>query len=173
MSDPIRYAWGTSGLGAFIAAASDHGLVAFEFGDWHTAQLEALQRRCPGAILIEDAAGLAETIAKLAALVEHPERDPGLALDIRGSAFEKRVWDALRDVPAGQTASYGDIAVKLGTPRQAREVAEACAANTLAILIPCHRVVKRDGALSGYRWGAKRKRALLAREQNATAFQLV
>jgi AraC family transcriptional regulator, regulatory protein of adaptative response / methylated-DNA-[protein]-cysteine methyltransferase len=172
MSETIRYASGQSSLGPFVAACSDRGLVAFEFADSAAAPIEALRTRFPTAHIVEDDTAMAATIERLAAVVDHPDRDPGLVLDLRGSEYEMRVWNALREIPAGRTVTYGDIATKLGAPRDTREVAEACAANTLAILVPCHRVVKKDGALAGYRWGYKRKRALLAREQEAFAFQL-
>jgi AraC family transcriptional regulator of adaptative response/methylated-DNA-[protein]-cysteine methyltransferase len=173
MVEHVRYAMGRSSLGDLIAAASDRGLVAFEFADERTAALEALHTRLPDASLEEDGAGLSETMATLGEVVDHPERPWQLALDIRGSDYETRVWNALREVPAGQTVTYGDIAARLGTPRAAREVAEACAANSIAILIPCHRVVKKGGAIAGYRWGFKRKRELLAREQCAARNLLV
>jgi len=169
MAEHIRYAWGDSSLGSFLAAASDHGLVAFEFAERGTSAIEALRLRCPAATVDEDGAGLSGTLARLAAVVERPGDDPDLALDPRGSEQERRVWETLRQIPGGQTTTYGEIAARLGTPREAREVAAACAANALAILIPCHRVVKKGGALSGYRWGVRRKRALLAREQTAAA----
>jgi AraC family transcriptional regulator of adaptative response/methylated-DNA-[protein]-cysteine methyltransferase len=172
MPEIIRYAWGQSSLGRFMAACSDRGLVAFEFAVEHAAPIEALRSRCAGAEVVEDAAGLADTIERLAAVVADPRHDLGLALDMRGSEYEKRVWNALREIPPGQTASYGDIAARLGAPRDSREVAEACAANAIALLVPCHRVVKKDGSLSGYRWGFERKRALLAREGKAVALQL-
>ena len=110
---------------------------------------------------------MAETVARVSALIERPERTSDLALDLRGSDFELRVWAALKQIPPGMTASYGEIAARIGAPRETREVGEACAANTLAILIPCHRVVKKDGSIAGYRWGVRRKRALLARERQA------
>ena len=172
MIETIRYAWGNSSLGSFVAACSARGLVSFEFAEPISAPIDALGARFPEAQRVADAAGLAGIVERLAALVDHPARDPGITLDPRGSAHEQRVWNALRQIPAGQTAGYGDIAARLGTPREAREVAEACAANTIAILIPCHRVVKKDGSISGYRWGFARKRALIAREQKAVAFQL-
>ncbi|SDR53464.1 AraC family transcriptional regulator, regulatory protein of adaptative response / methylated-DNA-[protein]-cysteine methyltransferase [Rhizobiales bacterium GAS191] len=172
MSDPIRYAWGQSSLGDFVAAVSARGLVAFEFGDDRAALIDRLRLRFADTSLHQDDEALSETIGKLASVIDHPDRDHGLTLDARGTDYEKRVWNALREIPAGQTVSYGDIAAKLGAPREAREVAEACAANSIAILIPCHRVVKKDGSLSGYRWGFKRKRALLTREHKASAFQL-
>jgi AraC family transcriptional regulator, regulatory protein of adaptative response / methylated-DNA-[protein]-cysteine methyltransferase len=164
MSEHIRYGWGQSSLGEFVTAASPHGLVAFEFADERAPLIETLRLRLPTASLRQDDEALRETIGKLAALIDRPEHDPGLTLDMRGTDYEKRVWNVLREIPAGRTTSYGDIAAKLGAPREAREVAEACAANAIAILIPCHRVVKKDGSLSGYRWGFRRKRALLERE---------
>jgi AraC family transcriptional regulator of adaptative response/methylated-DNA-[protein]-cysteine methyltransferase len=169
MPEHIRYAWGHSSLGGFLAAISVRGLVAFEFGEPGTPLIDALRLRCPAAIANEDSAGLSDALAGLAALVERPGDDPGLTLDPRGSERERQVWQMLRQIPAGQTTCYGDIAARLGTPREAREVAAACAANAVAILIPCHRVVKKGGALSGYRWGVRRKRALLAREQIGAA----
>jgi AraC family transcriptional regulator of adaptative response/methylated-DNA-[protein]-cysteine methyltransferase len=168
MSEHLHYGWGQSSLGEFVVAASAHGLVAFEFADERAAWSEALRLRIPDASLRQDDEALSETIAKLASVIDHPEHDAGLALDMRGTDHEKRVWNILREIPAGRTASYGEIAAKLGVPREAREVAEACAANMIAILIPCHRVVKKDGSLSGYRWGYGRKRALLERERRNT-----
>ncbi len=167
MPEQIRYAWGHSSLGGFLAAVSAQGLVAFEFAERGAPAIDALRLRCPDAIVSEDGAGLAATIAALAAVVERPGDDLGLMLDPRGSARERLVWQTLRQIPTGQTTSYGEIAASLGTPREAREIAEACAANAIAVLIPCHRVVKKDGTLSGYRWGVRRKRALLARERTA------
>ncbi|SFT46158.1 methylated-DNA--[protein]-cysteine S-methyltransferase [Mesorhizobium sp. YR577] len=172
MHTTIRYAWGQSSLGDFIAARSERGLVMFEFSDRRAASLDALRERFADAAIVEDESGLGGTVAKLAGLIDHPEQDIDLPLDLHGSDYEQRVWEALRAIPAGKTTSYGDIAAKLGNPREAREVAEACAANTIAILVPCHRVVKKDGSLSGYRWGFTRKRTLLSREQKAVAFEL-
>jgi AraC family transcriptional regulator of adaptative response/methylated-DNA-[protein]-cysteine methyltransferase len=167
MSEIIRHAFGRSSLGDFLAAISDRGLVAFELGSHHDALIDALHLRFPAATMEEDDAGLSDTVEKLAAAVDHPERDPGLALDMRGSDYEKRVWHILREIPAGQTITYGAIAAMMGTPRDARDVTKAIAANTIAILIPCHRVVKTDGSLSGYRWGLARKRALIDKERAA------
>lgn len=163
----IRYAFGDSSLGPFVAARSARGLavVAFDAGP---AELRA---RFPDADLVEDQAALSETIGKLAALIDHPENDASLALDLQGTDFECRVWNALRDIPAGTTSSYGEIAARLGVPRQAREVGEACAANRLAVVVPCHRVVKKDGSISGYRWGVRRKRKLLEREHSTRLLQ--
>ena len=171
MSEIIRYAIGESSLGPFIAAASAQGLVAFEFADRPAVAREALQQRFPDAVTEEDVAGMAATIAGLLEVVDRPERRSDLTLDPRGSAFEQRVWAALRGIPAGRTMSYGAVANSLGRSGDAREVAEACAGNMIAILIPCHRVVKSDGSISGYRWGVRRKRLLLAREQSAVPFE--
>jgi AraC family transcriptional regulator of adaptative response/methylated-DNA-[protein]-cysteine methyltransferase len=165
----IRYAFGDSSLGPFVAALSAGGLacVAFDAGP---AELEA---RFPDADLVEDQAALGETIDKLVIMIDHPENDAALTLDLQGSEFECRVWNALREIPAGTTTTYGEIAARLGVSRQAREVGEACAANKLAIVVPCHRVVKKDGSISGYRWGVRRKRKLLEREHSARLLQPV
>lgn len=163
----IRYAFGDSSLGPFVAALSTRGLacVAFDAG---LAELEA---SFPGVDLVEDRAALAETIRRLSALIDHPEQDADLVLDLQGSDFEREVWNALREVPAGTTTTYGEIAARLGVPRQAREVGEACAGNRLAVIVPCHRVVKKNGSISGYRWGVLRKRKLLEREHSARLLQ--
>ena len=118
-----------------------------------------------GAAVVEDYDGLEGTLDRIAALIDQPENDLDLALDLRGSDFEIRVWKVLCEIPAGTTTNYGEIAARLDVPRAAREVAEACAANALAVLVPCHRVVKKDGSISGYRWGVWRKRALIERER--------
>ena len=173
MSERIRYAWGQSSLGDFIAAISDEGLVAFEFMKRSGGVLIALRERFPEAAIDLDEAGLADVVGRLAAVVERPDVDAGLPLDMRGSDYQKKVWGILCRVPAGQTTSYGAIAAEMGTPLDARDATDAIANNMIAILIPCHRVVKKDGSLSGYRWGAKRKRALLAREQHHGEFRLV
>ena len=166
MSERIRYAWGISALGDFIAAVSDQGLVAFEFGEPGATMLEALQARFSDAVIEDDRSGLSETVGKLEHLVDCPDKDLGIALDMRGSDYQKTVWTLLREIPAGETTSYGALAAKLGT-RDARDVTEAIGANAIAILIPCHRVVKKDGSISGYRWGVRRKRSLLERERQA------
>jgi AraC family transcriptional regulator of adaptative response/methylated-DNA-[protein]-cysteine methyltransferase len=164
MSDPIRHAIGHSSLGDFFVARSERGLVAFEFTNSGVDPVGLLRERFADAELSADAAGLAATLAALARLVDHPDEDPGLPLDLRGSDYERTVWHMLREIPAGTTTSYGEIAARMGTPRDARDATAAIAANRIAILVPCHRVLRKDGSLSGYRWGAKRKRELLARE---------
>jgi AraC family transcriptional regulator of adaptative response/methylated-DNA-[protein]-cysteine methyltransferase len=167
MTKIIRYAQGESSLGIFVSALSDRGLVMMEFGDLEGTLLDGLRARFPEADLVHDPAFMQAPLARLTELIEHPETKLDLPLDMRGTEFELRVWNALREIPAGQTVNYGEIAAKIGSPRDAREVAEACAANTLAVIIPCHRVVKKDGSISGYRWGFKRKRALIEREHRA------
>jgi AraC family transcriptional regulator of adaptative response/methylated-DNA-[protein]-cysteine methyltransferase len=163
----ILYAFGDSSLGPFVAALSGRGLafVAFDAG---LAELEA---RFPDAEIVEDRGALGETIGKLAAVIDHPESYAAFTLDLQGSDFECRVWNVLREIPVGTTTTYGEIAARLGVPRQAREVGEACAANRLAVVVPCHRVVKKDGSISGYRWGVRRKRKLLEREHSARLLQ--
>lgn len=164
MATTLRYAKGESALGPFVAAISGQGLAMLEFGEPTPAIRAGLVARFPDATLVEDPAALAGLLGRLASLIERPRNDHDLLIDLRGSEFELRVWQALRAIPAGRTASYGGIAARLGTPKLAREVAEACAANMLAVVVPCHRVVRKDGSISGYRWGFRRKRELLARE---------
>jgi AraC family transcriptional regulator, regulatory protein of adaptative response / methylated-DNA-[protein]-cysteine methyltransferase len=166
MSEQIRCAWGQSSLGEFIASVSSKGLVVFEFMKRSEEVPASLRAHFPAAAIELDEVGLANIVRKLSAIVERPDLDAGIALDIRGSDYQNRVWNILRRIPAGQTTSYGTIAAEMGTPRDARYVTDAIASNTIAILIPCHRVVKKNGSLSGYRWGMRRKRALLAREQD-------
>ena len=172
MSERIRYAWGESSLGDFMVATSEEGVVAFEFAQGGAAALDALRARFSGAELESDEPGLAELVEKLAAAIERPDLDPGIPLDFRGSDYQKQVWTILRGIPAGQTTTYGAIAAAMGSPRDARDVTDAIASNPIAILVPCHRVVKKDGSMSGYRWGPKRKRMLLAREQHSEKFCL-
>ena len=160
----IRFAVGQSSLGAILVAASNKGVCAIQFGDYPEALVRALQDRFPKAELIGGDAAFEQLVARVVGLIEAPAQDHDLPLDVRGTAFQQQVWQALRDIPAGLTASYAEIAARIGRPKAVRAVAQACAANELAVAIPCHRVVRRDGALSGYRWGIERKQALLARE---------
>lgn len=162
--ETIRFAIGQCSLGAILVAASQRGLCAIELGDAADAVLQQLQRRFDRATLVGADPDFEQWVAQVIALIEAPATGLALPLDIRGTAFQVRVWQALRDIPPGQTASYAEIARRIGQPRAVRAVAGACAANALAVVIPCHRVVRTDGALSGYRWGIERKRALLARE---------
>lgn len=165
MNRIINYSTGTSTLGEFFFATTDEGLVMFEPGVTLSHGVARLQMKFPDAILSRDDQGLNELAMQLAALTEAPGQENTIPLFLAGDPFEMRVWSLLQTIPAGERVSYGELAKKLGEPREAQKVARACAANTLAILVPCHRVVKKDGSLSGYRWGYWRKKALLEREQ--------
>ncbi|WP_374535539.1 bifunctional DNA-binding transcriptional regulator/O6-methylguanine-DNA methyltransferase Ada [Chitinimonas taiwanensis] len=160
----IRFALGQCALGAILVAQSERGICAISLGDDPEALLRELQDRFPRAQLNGGEAEFERLVATVVGFVEAPATGLDLPLDVRGTAFQQRVWQALREIPPGQTASYAEIAARIGAPRAVRAVAGACAANTLAVAIPCHRVVRQDGALSGYRWGVERKRALLACE---------
>jgi AraC family transcriptional regulator of adaptative response/methylated-DNA-[protein]-cysteine methyltransferase len=160
----IRFAIGQCSLGAILVAATGKGLCAILLGDDPDQLARDLQDRFPHAALRGDDPAFASTVALVVGFVEAPAIGLDLPLDIRGTAFQQRVWQALREIPPGQTASYADVARKLGQPRAVRAVAQACGANALAVAIPCHRVVKSDGSLSGYHWGVQRKQALLERE---------
>ncbi|PXX98389.1 bifunctional DNA-binding transcriptional regulator/O6-methylguanine-DNA methyltransferase Ada [Halomonas sp. LBP4] len=160
----IRFALGECALGSILVAASDEGICAISLGDDPDQLLHELQERFSAARLIPGDAGFDEWVARVVGFVEAPRLGLSLPLDIRGTAFQRRVWHALTEIPVGSTASYAEVAERIGAPQAVRAVARACAANTLAIAIPCHRVVRTDGTLSGYRWGVERKRALLERE---------
>lgn len=161
----IRFAVGTCSLGAILVAASDRGVCAIFLGDDPEQLLRDLQDRFPRAELLGGDAAFERLVATVVGFVEAPRLGLDLPLDLRGTAFQERVWRALQEIPAGETASYAEIARRIGAPKAARGVAQACAANSLAVAIPCHRVVRTDGGLAGYRWGLERKRALLDREQ--------
>jgi AraC family transcriptional regulator of adaptative response/methylated-DNA-[protein]-cysteine methyltransferase len=163
----IRFAIGECSLGSILVAATERGVCAILLGDDPEALAHDLERRFPRGRLIGGDAAFEQLVAQVVGQVERPERNAGLPLDIRGTAFQQRVWKALSQIPAGTTASYTQIARKIRAPRAVRAVAQACAANPLAVAIPCHRVVRTDGDLSGYRWGIERKRALLDREAGA------
>ncbi len=165
----IRFAVGQSTLGAILVAASDKGVCAILIGDDPDALARDLQDRFSNAKLVGADAGFEATVAKIVGLIEAPNLGHELPLDVRGTAFQQRVWRALNALPPGSTARYADIARAIGQPGAARAVALACAANPLAVAIPCHRVVRTDGSLSGYRWGVDRKRKLLAREAEPAA----
>ena len=160
----IRFAVGECALGSILVAASERGVRAIFLGDDPDALARELQDRFPRAVLRGGDAKFERWVAPVVGFVEAPGLGLGLPLDVRGTAFQQRVWQALRQVPHGTTVSYADIARRIGAPRAARAVAQACAANALAMAIPCHRVVRRDGGLSGYRWGVERKRALIERK---------
>ncbi len=160
----IGYTIAKSALGPIAIAATDKGVCAVLFGDGAAELRRDLQARFPKVRLSEGGKNLAQASADVLAVIENPRRIPGFALDPTGTEFQKKVWRALRQIPVGETASYAEIAKKIGEPRASRAVAQACGANPIAVAIPCHRVARSDGSLSGYRWGAERKRALLARE---------
>jgi AraC family transcriptional regulator, regulatory protein of adaptative response / methylated-DNA-[protein]-cysteine methyltransferase len=163
----MTFAIGECSLGSILVARSDRGVCAILLGDDPEALARDLQDRYPGASLIGDDPEFEQPVARVVGLVEAPGLGLDLPLDVRGTAFQQRVWQALREIPAGSTASYADIAGRIGSPGAVRAVARACAANPLAVAIPCHRVVRHDGGLSGYRWGVERKRELLQREARA------
>lgn len=160
----IRFAVGQCTLGAILVAASARGICAILLGDDPDALVCDLQDRFLRAELVGGDAGFERWVAQVVGFVEQPRLGLDLPLDVRGTAFQQRVWQALQKIPAGTTASYTEIAQRIGAPKSVRAVAGACAANALAVAIPCHRVVRSDGGLSGYRWGVARKRALLDRE---------
>lgn len=160
----MRFAVGECSLGALLVAATDIGVCAILLGDDADMLVRDLQDRFPHAELTGGDSSFEQWVARVVGFIETPALGLDLPLDIRGTVFQQRVWQALRRIPAGSTASYSEIAERIGSPRAARAVAQACAANTLAVAIPCHRVVRNDGTLSGYRWGVERKRALLIRE---------
>jgi len=160
----IRFAVGQSSLGAILVAATGRGICAIFLGDDPDVLIRDLQDRFPQADLIGGDREFEGWVAQVVGFVETPRLGLNLPLDIRGTAFQQRVWRALQDIPPGATASYAEIAERIGAPKSVRAVAGACAANPVAVAIPCHRVVRSDGAMSGYRWGIERKRALLERE---------
>ena len=160
----IRFAIGQSSLGAILVAQSMRGVCAILLGDDPEVLLRDLQDRFPKAHLIGGDADFEQTVASVVGFIEAPRIGLSLPLDLQGTAFQLRVWQALRGIPAGQTASYSDIAQRIGSPSAVRAVASACAANPVAVAVPCHRVLRIDGSISGYRWGVERKRALLLRE---------
>ncbi|MBD9482676.1 bifunctional DNA-binding transcriptional regulator/O6-methylguanine-DNA methyltransferase Ada [Pseudomonas sp. PDM14] len=164
---PIHFAIGQCSLGAILVAQSSRGVCAILLGETPEALLDELQQRFANAELIGADEAFEALVARVVGFVEAPGLGLDLPLDIRGTAFQQRVWQALLSIPPGSTASYAEIAERIGSPSATRAVAGACAANALAVAIPCHRVVRSDGALSGYRWGVERKRALLDREKVA------
>ena len=161
----IRFAVGQCSLGSILVAASDKGVCAIFLGDDPDALTRELQDRFSRAHLIGGDKAFEQLVAKVVGLVENPRQGVLLPLDIQGTAFQQKVWKALTEIPLGQTATYAEIAQRIGQPAAVRAVAGACAANKIAVAIPCHRVIRTDGSLSGYRWGVARKRALLQKEK--------
>lgn len=160
----IRFATGRCSLGVILAAHSGRGLCAILLGDEPQALVRDLQERFPRSHLVDGDDRHASLLQQVIDLIEHPGRRFDVPLDAHGTAFQQRVWQVLRTIPPGSTASYAEVARRMDAPRAVRAVAQACAANPLAVAIPCHRVLRSDGGLSGYRWGVARKRALLQRE---------
>ena len=163
----IRFAVAACSLGSVLVAATDKGVCAITFGDDRDALVADLRDRFPHARVSGGDEKFERLVADVVAFVEAPARGFDRPLDVRGTAFQQEVWDALRAIAPGATASYADIAARIGKPAAVRAVAQACAANAIAVAIPCHRVVRRNGDVSGYRWGVARKRALLDREAAA------
>ena len=162
----IGFATGECSLGTILVARTSRGVCAILFGDDAAALARELGRRFPTAQVRRDS-GTDTMLETVTRLIESPGLELYLPLDPRGTPFQLEVWQALREIPAGTTASYSEIARRIGAPASARAVAQACAANALAVAIPCHRAVHADGSISGYRWGVERKRVLLAREAQA------
>ena len=168
-NEEIKFAVGETSLGAILVASSKKGVASILLGDDPEKLVRNLQDRFPNARLIGADGDYETLIARIVGLVENPRLGLELPLDVRGTAFQRRVWRALQEVPTGERASYSEIARRIGSPNAVRAVAGACAANNLAVAIPCHRVVRNDGALSGYAWGVERKRVLLEREASRAA----
>jgi AraC family transcriptional regulator, regulatory protein of adaptative response / methylated-DNA-[protein]-cysteine methyltransferase len=162
--ESIRFAVGECSLGSILVAATAKGICGIALGDDPDALLRDLQDRFPKARLVGGDSEFEQRVARVVGFVEAPALGLDLPLDVRGTAFQQRVWQALREIPAGATASYAQVAARIGEPKATRAVARACASNTIAVAIPCHRVIRNDGGLSGYRWGVERKQALLDRE---------
>lgn len=167
VKEVLTFAVGQCSLGAILVASSVNGVAAILLGDDPEALVRDLEDRFPRARLVGADAAYEQRVAQVVGMVEAPGHGLALPLDVRGTAFQQRVWLALRGIPVGQTETYSSIAHKIGAPRSVRAVAGACAANAIAVAIPCHRVVRSDGGLSGYRWGVERKRELIDREQRA------
>ncbi len=167
MSWVIRTGFADSGFGQLLVGATEAGVCFLGFGEPDDALLADLRRRFPDAEIIADDAGQAAVLAAVLAFLDEPRTALALPLDLRGTAFQRQVWQALCRIPPGETRSYGEVATGLGIPRAVRAVARSCATNPVSLAVPCHRVVGRSGDLTGYRWGIERKRELLAREARA------
>ena len=163
----IRFAVARCSLGSILVAASDRGVCAIYLGDDPNLLVKNLQDRFSKANIVKGDKEFDKLVAKVVDFVEAPKSGLDLPLDVRGTAFQQRVWQALREIPIGRTSSYSEIATRIGAPKAVRAVARACASNGLAVAIPCHRVVRRNGKVSGYRWGVERKLALLEKEKIA------
>jgi AraC family transcriptional regulator, regulatory protein of adaptative response / methylated-DNA-[protein]-cysteine methyltransferase len=162
--ETLRFGYGDTALGTIVVAASSQGVVALFIGDDRAKLLRDLKETLPEAAFLPDQAGLAQTVATAEALIDAPQLTTDLPLDLRGSPVEVAVWHALRAIPVGETRTYGAIARSLPISATAQDVGAACAANRIAVAVPCHRVVKSDNSISGYRWGVWRKRRLINKE---------
>ena len=160
----ITYSTGDSRLGTILIARSDVGVCAILLGDDGDDLVDDLASRFPGSFLKADGTALRDELAKVVQFIDSPRTPLDFALDMRGTPFQRRVWNALRAIPAGTTINYTELARRVGDLKAVRAVASACASNPIALAVPCHRVVRSDGDLAGYRWGIERKRALLALE---------
>ena len=167
--ETIRYVTVATPLGWALVAATARGVCLTALGDDRERLAAMVRERFPAALLVAEDAALKDWAEQIVRFITDPGQTPDLPLDIRGTAFQTRVWRALQRIPLGRTATYTEIARALGRPKAVRAVAQACAANNLALLVPCHRVIREDGDLAGYRWGLERKRALLEREREAAA----
>jgi AraC family transcriptional regulator, regulatory protein of adaptative response / methylated-DNA-[protein]-cysteine methyltransferase len=163
----LHFAIGQCSLGSVLVARSEHGVCAVLLGDEPEAVIRELAQRFPGSVLLRQDEELGHSLAQVVGLVEAPGQTLNLLIDLRGTTFQQRVWQALREIPPGTTSTYTEVAGRIGSPKAVRAVARACAGNRLALVVPCHRVIGSDGALSGYRWGLERKRILLQREEVA------
>ena len=162
--ETMRFGYGETALGLIVVATSQDGVAALFIGEDRARLRRDLQQAFPQAAFILDQADLADTIAKATILIDAPHQPSGLVLDLRGSPLELAVWRALQAIPSGETRTYGALARTLPVQATAQEVGAACAANRIAVAVPCHRVVKADGSISGYRWGVYRKRRLINME---------
>jgi AraC family transcriptional regulator, regulatory protein of adaptative response / methylated-DNA-[protein]-cysteine methyltransferase len=163
----IRFGFGQCSLGTTLVAATENGVCAILLGDHPEVLQRELHDRFPQASLVAGDAEFDPVVARVAAFIDAPAQGLDLKLDMHGTPLQAQVWRALREIPVGHTASYSEIAERIGAPKEAKAIAEACAANAIAVAIPCHRVVRKNGGLGGYRWGFKRKRALLNLEAAA------
>ena len=169
VTERLGVAWGTCALGTVMLATGAKGVVAIAMGDSADALMHDLRARFVGAELVPGDPRADEYLRQVVAFIDGASGEPDVPLDIRGTAFQQRVWAALRAIAPGMTVTYAEVARRLGAPSAVRAVAGACGANALAVVIPCHRGVRSDGALSGYRWGVARKQALIAREATIAA----
>lgn len=165
IAEQVQFAIGISPLGHVLTAESANGICAIYLGSSPKDMVTSLQQRFPNAKCIGDGKHIKNTLSKVIEVIQNPYKKNDFSLDLRGTDFQKKVWQALREIPAGTTVCYSDIAEKLHKPSAVRAIAGACGANDIAVIIPCHRVIRKDGSLSGYRWGIEKKQALLSYEK--------